>query len=121
MDLSARLAPGGTRLYTLRHAPPAVTLFDLERGVADPVVHWLPQGCRATPRELLWEDEHHLLGLRTVDLRGGPPAIRLDLRTGGYEGVPLTEAAGYRPTLVEPLLRAAGLTRVPTRPRPPAR
>lgn len=106
MYLSARLAPGGTRLYTLRDAPPAVTLFDIERGAVDPIVHWLPRDARARHPELYWEDEHHLLVLRAPDLRGGPRGFRLDVRTGASEGVPLTEAAGYYPALVKPLLRA---------------
>jgi hypothetical protein len=108
IDLSARLAPGGAQLYTLRREPPAVTLFDIPtRG--SPRIHWLPAGTSVESISMLhpiWEDRHHLLLLdreSRPDL--GPSALRLDIRTGATERVPLSPDAGYRPLLVQPLLR----------------
>jgi hypothetical protein len=111
LDLSAALAPGGTRLYTFRSSPPAVTLFDVERGVADPAVHWLPPECetsRSVPRRPYWEDEHHLLFIRRSWRRDDAPAVRLDVRSGALEPVPLTAEAGHQPALVQPLLPGPG-------------
>jgi Family of unknown function (DUF6042) len=112
IDPRVGLAPGGERLYAYRHSPPAVTLFEVATGAADPRVFWLPPGSQTSttvPGHPVWEDAHHLLvSLEHHRPDVGAPAVRLDVRTGEFEGVPLTEAAGYRPLLIEPLLRPAG-------------
>ena len=108
LDLTAEIAPGGTRLYTFRYEPPALTVFDVERGAADPVVHWLPARMvttGSTPNRPCWEDEHHLLLLlEHPDRQIDTPGIRLDTRTGAWQRLPLTPEHGHRPALVQPLL-----------------
>src|SRR6266511_1243407 len=105
------LAPGGERLYAYRYSPPAVTLFHVATGAEHPRIFWLPPGSQMSttvPGRPVWEDADHLvvsLGHQRLDV--GAPAVRLDVRTGAFEGVPLTEDAGYRPLLTEPLLRHA--------------
>ena len=85
---SADLAPGGTHLVDFRYAPPAVTLFDIAAGGADPRVWWLPEGCdTSSPHWPVWEDTGHLLFQRPY--QQGPAAVRLDIRTGVVETVPL--------------------------------
>jgi hypothetical protein len=109
IDLGASLAPGGKRLYTYRYDPPAMTLFDVATGADRPQVYWLPPGVRVVagrPWAPVWEDEHHVLF--TMDGRSrelDAAALRLDVRSGELERVPLTPDAGHRPMLVQPLLR----------------
>jgi hypothetical protein len=94
VTLTADLAPGGTHLIGFRYSPPAVTLFDVAAGGADPRVWWLPEGCdMSMPCGPAWEDGGHLLLRRPYS--GGAPAVRLDVRTGDIEGVPLPGIEGY--------------------------
>jgi hypothetical protein len=106
LNAAAMLAPGGTRLYSHRYSPPAVTVFDIPDGT--PRVHWLPKGCvtsTTTPwGRPVWEDTEHLI----IPV-GGPwaltrqqRALRLDIRTGHLETVPTPPGDGI--LLVEPLL-----------------
>jgi hypothetical protein len=103
------LAPGGERLCGYRYLPPAVTLFEVAGGAEDPRVFWLPGGTRVGlggPWGPVWEDPDHLVAVVEHPGRGlDAPAVRLDVATGGLQRVPLTEQAGDRPLLVEPLLR----------------
>jgi hypothetical protein len=110
LDAAEMLAPGATRLYSHRYSPPAVTVFDIPDGTENPQIHWLPKGCvtsTTTPwGRPVWEDTEHL-----VIPVGGPwsltrraRAVRLDIRTGHLETVPIQPAAGDRTLLVEPLL-----------------
>jgi hypothetical protein len=99
VDLTARLTPGGDRLWTARANPPAVTLFPV-RPHPKPQVHWLPEG---SYREPIWEDrEHLLLGFPAWHFQREPAAgIRLSLRNGMVERLP---AAGRPMVFVEPFL-----------------
>jgi hypothetical protein len=110
VPLYASLAPGGRRFYSFRYEPPAVTLFEVAAGTENPQVYWLPPGTRvdtAGPLAPAWEDEHHLLFVMD---HPRPPldaaALRLDVRNGALERMPLSPDAGYRPMLVRPLLQA---------------
>jgi Family of unknown function (DUF6042) len=93
VTLAAELAPGGAHLISFRYEPPAVTLFDIDG--ADPRIWWLPEGCdtSAGPRGPVWEDAGHLLLRRPYS--PDTPAVRLDIRTGDVEGVPLPGIEGY--------------------------
>ncbi len=83
---NADLALGGTHLIDFRYQPPAVTLFDVARGGADPRIWWLPEASdTSVPGSPAWEDAGHLLFRRPY--RDDPPAVRLDVRTGAVEGV----------------------------------
>lgn len=98
VTLTADLVPGGTHLIDFRYSPPAVTLFDVAfdgaADGADPRVWWLPEGCHMSmPCGPAWEDAGHLLLRRPYS--GGAPAVRLDVRTGDIEGVPLPGIEGY--------------------------
>ena len=98
------LAPGGTRLLAFRYSPPAVTLFDVAAGADRPQVHWLPETCETGTARPCWEDEHHLLfTTRYPDRQLRAPAVRLDVRTGAVQRVPLTPEGAYRAQFVEPL------------------
>lgn len=107
---TAELAPGGAHLYDLRYEPPALTLFDIAAGGADPRIWWLPAGSEVSPAgpgHPVWEDTGHMLfALRpNADMA----AVRLDVRTGNLEHVPLTVTPSAESDLaifVEPLLRA---------------
>lgn len=111
IDPAVALAPGGERLYAYRYSPPAVTLFDVAAGAEDPRVFWLPPGSLVSttaPGQPVWEDPDHLVVLlQYPDVEFDAPTVRLDVRTGEVERVPLTEDAGYRPLLIQPLLRHA--------------
>jgi Family of unknown function (DUF6042) len=90
---NADLIPGGTHLIDFRYSPPAVTLFDVATGGADPRIWWLPAGCdTSVPRSPAWEDEDHLLFRQPYAPH--TPAVRLDIRTGAVEGVPFPGVAG---------------------------
>jgi hypothetical protein len=101
------LAPGAERLYAYRYMPPAVTFYEVATGADQPRIHWLPRHSEVSttvPSRPVWEDADHLLVLLdapTPELDA--PAVRLDVRTGAFERVPLTGDAGYRPMLVEPM------------------
>lgn len=41
---AAELALGGTQMMYFRYDPPAITLFDVATGGANPRVVWLPEG-----------------------------------------------------------------------------
>ncbi|GAA2572974.1 DUF6042 family protein [Actinomadura fulvescens] len=98
------LAPGGSALYEFRYEPSAVTLFGLETGASDPHVFWLPPGTETStlvPGRPVWEDRDTLL-FTVPD--GNFGAVRLDIRTGEFQEVPLVGGADQRPALVQPLL-----------------
>lgn len=88
---AAELALGGEQMMYLRYEPPAVTLFDVATGGADPRVVWLPD--RSDTTKNAWEDAGHLL-LRRPFARDAAPAARLDVRTGEVERVPFPGAEG---------------------------
>lgn len=106
--LGPRLTPGGTRLYADRTLPPAVTIFDIPDGAANPQVHWLPKSCvtsTGTPwGRPVWEDTEHLVvpvgGMWA--LKQQARALRLNIRTGHLETVPTPP--GEQLLLVQPLL-----------------
>jgi len=110
VDLTAALVPGATHLYTLRTGPSAITLFDVAAATIEPRIHWLPVEV-STRQELgggsIWEDRDRLLltaGSRIppgYDPGGG--IIRVDIRTGAVERVPLPPGRG-RCVPVVPLL-----------------
>jgi len=110
VDVSAALVPGATHLYTLRTGPSAITLFDVTAQPADQTIHWLPVEV-STRSDLgvgpVWEDPDRVLlmaGSRFppgFDPRGG--IIRVNIRTGAVERVPLPAVRG-RITPVVPLL-----------------
>jgi hypothetical protein len=100
------LVPGGTRLLAFRYSPPAVTLFDVATAPDDPQVHWLPAACDVGSTRPCWEDAYHLLiPVRYPDRELRAPALRLDIRTGALERVPLTPEGAYRAQFVQPLIR----------------
>jgi hypothetical protein len=108
IDPSVMLAPGGNALYSFRHSPPAITVFDL----ADPQkprVFWLPDGTElGPPRQPIWEDAHTLI-LRVSapsSIYLGTSALRLDLNTGAFQGVPLKHDNNHAALLITPLLTA---------------
>jgi hypothetical protein len=78
------LAPGGTALYSFRYSPAAVTLFPLASPDA-PTVFWLPTDTAGDPT---WEDPD------TLVIKTPAEAVRLDLLTGDFEGVPLQGRGG---------------------------
>ena len=110
LDTAARLAPGGTKLHSHRYSPPAVTVFDIPDGTANPQLHWLPKSCvtsTTTPwGRPVWEDTEHVVipvGGRWA-LTHRARALRLDIRTGHLETVPVSPATGERTLFIEPLL-----------------
>jgi hypothetical protein len=105
---TAELAPGGAQLVDFRYDPPAVTLFDVATGGPDPRIWWLPQGCDTSgpPLGPAWEDTGHLLVKRPYS--GETPAVRLDVRTGTVEGVPLPGIGDGVAAFVESLADPAG-------------
>jgi hypothetical protein len=88
---AAELALGGRTMVYLRYSPPAVTLFDVATGGADPRVVWLPDGSDTGTHGWAWEDAGHLLFSRPF-ARDAARAARLDVRTGQVEGVPFPGA-----------------------------
>ncbi|MFD0971209.1 hypothetical protein [Plantactinospora endophytica] len=109
VDLSARLAPGGTGLWTMRSHPPALTLFPVRPEVA-PQVWWLPEDSRSSPqgtyREPVWEDiEHVLFGYQPWHFPREPASgVRLSVRDGTVERLPAIGPRGRSVIFVEPLL-----------------
>ena len=101
----AALAPGATHVYTWRYAPPALSLFDVTAPEPPRLVE-LPGGSRTggpAPGGPVWEDLRHILvptehGWNDL----GAPLVRVDVRTGVIDPVPLTENSIHRPILVEP-------------------
>lgn len=83
---AAELALGGTQMMYFRYDPPAITLFDVATGGADPRVVWLPEGSDTSMGGWAWEDPGHLLFSKPY--ADDPRAVRLDVRTGAVEGVP---------------------------------
>lgn len=110
VDDSAALVPGATQLYTLRNGPPAITLFDVTAQSADPRIRWLPVYV-STRSDLgvgpVWEDLDRVLlmaGSRfPPGFRPGGGIIRVNIRTGAVERVPLPAGRG-RIMPVVPLL-----------------
>jgi hypothetical protein len=98
---AAELALGGELMMFFRSAPPAVTLFDVATGGADPRVVWLPE--TTITRGWAWEDAGHILFNRER-----LPAVRLDVRTGEVERVPLPGIHETRVVFVESLNDPAG-------------
>jgi hypothetical protein len=86
---AAELALGGTQMIYLRYDPPAVTLFDVATGGANPRVVSLPE--RSDTSTHTWEEPGHLLFSRPYS-REAARAVRLDVRTGEVEGVPFPGA-----------------------------
>ena len=82
---AAELALGGTQMMYFRYDPPAITLFDVATGGADPRVVWLPEGSDTSMGGWAWEDPGHLLFSKPH--ADDAPAVRLDVRTGAVEGV----------------------------------
>lgn len=103
---AVQLAPGGTQLYSFRHDPPAVTLFDVAAAENGPRTWWLPTSTEVstlTPCHPVWEDAGHLL--LPVRWRHDLAAVRLDVLTGDMETVPLPATPDGGPvTFVEPVL-----------------
>jgi hypothetical protein len=107
IDQSVALAPGGNALYSFRYSPPAITVFELA-DPQEPRVFWLPNGTDVGTGQPIWEDTHTLI-LRVSGhsaLRLGSSALRLDLNTGAFEGVPLQHGADHAALLITPLLTA---------------
>jgi hypothetical protein len=108
IDPRVMLAPGGNALYTFRESPPAITVFDLA-DLEKPRVFWLPdQAELGPPREPIWEDAHTLI-FRVGAPSGiylGTSALRLDLNTGAFQGVPLMHGNDHAALLITPLLTA---------------
>lgn len=88
---AAELALGGTRMIYLRYEPPAVTLFDVATGGADPRIVWLPEGSDTSMHCRAWEDAGHLLFSRPF-AQDGARAARLEVSTGEVERVPFPGA-----------------------------
>ncbi|MCP3784937.1 hypothetical protein NLX85_16330 [Micromonospora sp. A3M-1-15] len=111
VDLTARLAPGGDRLWSVRREPPALTLFPVEPGAgAQPQVWWLAQEDRRMPqgmyREPIWEDTGHVLfGYQLWHSPRDPAGgVRLSVRDGAVERLPASGPPGQPAMFVEPLL-----------------
>jgi hypothetical protein len=114
VDPMAQLAPGGTRLWTTRSQPPALTLFPVEPGPeVEPQVRWLPDDRRSAPRGAykspVWEDpEHALFAYQPWHFPKEPSCgVRLSVRDGHVERLP---AVGrYQQVIfLEPLPDALG-------------
>jgi hypothetical protein len=104
----SQLAPGATQLYDFRGAPPAIVLQDAI-GATEPKTFWLPEGSNigtAAPGGPVWEDPDHLLVMVSYSNQLEAPTVRLNIRSGEFQRVPLTDHAGYRAQLVIPLLHA---------------
>lgn len=100
-----RLAPGGTKLYSGRLQPSALTLFELGADPHEPDVFVLPPDSAADAIDKhVWEDREHVLVLDRPWSAGPMSAVRLNVGTGAVERVPLGEAVGEQPLLIRPLL-----------------
>jgi len=111
VDLRARLAPGGDRLWMMRENPPALTLFPVEPGPdAQPTVWWLPEDGRRSPqgtyREPVWEDTDCVLfGYHPWHFPREPASgVRLSVRDGTVERLPAVDSSTQSVIFVEPLL-----------------
>ncbi|WP_157963671.1 DUF6042 family protein [Actinocorallia populi] len=106
IDPSARLAPGGRLLYTMRRDPHALTFFDVHDLGRNPRIVRLPPDC--DPRyfggpDMVWEDTRHLL-IPSTDLSGAPrPSYRLDVQTGRLERLPVYGRQDDIPLFVQPV------------------
>jgi len=103
LGLEPRLVPGGRGVWTVRHDPPAVSLFDVHLGApVEPArVCWLPGTAVTLPDELVWEDEHHLL----VPVEHPLPdlcVVRVDVRDGLLEAAVREEYTYREVRLVTP-------------------
>jgi hypothetical protein len=100
------LAPGARALMQVDYEPPALRLIPVDGG--EPTRIALPQGVRPTltaPMAPIWETESQLLSIVEHDHRFvGAPVVRVDVRTGAIEGVPLGNVPPHRPLLIQPLL-----------------
>jgi hypothetical protein len=100
------LAPGARALMQVDYEPPALRLIPVDGG--EPTRIPLPQGVRPTltaPMAPVWETESHLLSTVAGDHRlVGAPVVRLDVRTGAIEGVPLGDVPPHQVVLIQPLL-----------------
>jgi hypothetical protein len=102
----ARPAPGGDRLYEFGHTPASLILFDAITSRTTQT-YWLPPRSQTSPtgpQPPVWEDPDHLL----VHVRSGvhdigTSLIRLNVRTGDFQAVPLAGQPDYA-RLVQPLL-----------------
>jgi len=106
---NAHLAPGGTRLCQFQHQPATVRLFEASEHTGPATVYQLPprtQTAMTVPSRPVWEDADHLLMTAESPSRG-PKAVRLDVRTGATEAVPMTDATAYRPVLIRPVVAAS--------------
>lgn len=98
----ARLTPDKDFFYWYGHQPPTLFLVPADRPEVGPTALRLPYEIRAeTPLHVaVWEDAGHLL----VPARFGPLALRVDVRTGAIESVPLdVRGAENGVTLIEPV------------------
>ena len=99
VTLTADLAPGGTHLIDFRYSPPAVTLFDVAAGGADPRVWWLPEGCdMSMPRGPAWEDGGHLLLRRPYSAARPPCASTSAPATSKASRSPGSKATRWPPS-----------------------
>ena len=110
VDGSVTVAPPGTHLFGLRDDPPGLVVWPLqEDGEGERVVLDLPDGTdaarRGGPGRPVWESAGVLLvsvqgWARDDDVR----ALRVDVRTGRVEAVPVPEPAGSGgPVFVAPV------------------
>jgi hypothetical protein len=85
IDPTARLAPGGTALYTTQKESPVLRFFDLDHPERQPRVHRLPADSEVSA--MVWEDQEHLLiPTRSTDLADQPVrAYRLNTTNGFIE------------------------------------
>ena len=111
LGLEPRVVPGGRQVWTVRHDPPAVSLFhldvdlELDLGPGAPVeparVCWLPGTAGTLPDDMVWEDEHHLL----VPVQHPLPdlcVVRVDVRSGLLEAAVRDEYTYRQVRLVTP-------------------
>jgi hypothetical protein len=102
----ARLVPGGDRLYEFGHTPTSLILYDATTSRTTQT-YWLPPRSQTSPtgpQPPIWEDPTHLLvhvpnGFQDI----GTSLIRLNIRTGDFQAVPLAGQPDYA-RLVQPLL-----------------
>ncbi|WP_409465023.1 hypothetical protein [Amycolatopsis sp. GA6-003] len=96
--------PGGTKMYSFGSEPPVADLLDLATGTT--AEHPLPEGCDLSdtmPTAPVWETPDTLV-FSQPNHRSTRRVIRWLLRRGEFEHFDLPESAGYRPSLVEPIL-----------------
>lgn len=99
VDGQVRASPLAPLLYSLRADPPAVAVWHLqETALVEPRVLPLPEGAQAHssgPGQPVWESGSSLLlTVSPYSRNDGTRALRLDVRTGEVERVPLPEGDG---------------------------